>query len=201
LAKPAQQAWENPSLHPGRQEYASKALRLFVEGLGVEGKGQILDVGSVCGDNINFFARLIKRLYVCDIFFHLVQGVGKVDSSHRVWEHLDYPPGSFEGILLWDLIDRLEDRDAREVVRRCYSMTKRGGMVMMLATGQQAFSKVLNSFVVIDGFRVYLRPREGPQLALYVRQNREVLEMLAPFDLITSFIYRDGTREFLFRRP
>ncbi len=171
-----------------------------MESLGEEGKGQILDVGPICGDNIDFFARRVKRLCVCDMFFHLVKGAGSGAPSDQVWQHLDYPPESFEGILLWDLIDRLEDHDAEEVVKRCYSMAKPGGVVMILAHGQQTSPKVVNSFVIIDDFRLYSRPQLHLELPLYMRQNREVMEMLAPFTPITSFIYRNGTREFLFRR-
>ncbi len=171
-----------------------------MEGLGKEGRGQILDLGPVCGDNINLLARRVRRLCVCDIFFHLGQRARSNDPLDRVWRHLDYPPGSFEGILLWDLIDRLEDHDAQEVVKRCYSMARTGGMVMILAQGGPTPSKVVNTFVIIQGYQLYLRPKHHLELPVYVRQNREVMEMLAPFTLINSFIYRNGTREFLFRR-
>jgi len=171
-----------------------------MESLGGEGKGQILDVGPICGDNINFFAHRVKRLCVCDMFYHLDKKTRSDDRSEGVWQLLDYPEESLDGILLWDLMDRLEDHHAEEVVKRCYSVAKSGGTVMMLAQGERTSSKVVNSFVVVDDFRLYLRPQQHLDLPLHMRRNRQMMDMLAPFTLLTSFIYRNGTREFVFRR-
>jgi 2-polyprenyl-3-methyl-5-hydroxy-6-metoxy-1,4-benzoquinol methylase len=171
-----------------------------MEDLGAEDGGQILDVGSVCGENIDFLARRVKKLCVCDMFFHLIQGARNGPRSARMWERLDYLEGSFDGILLWDLMDRLEDSDAEEIAKRCYNMAKSDGMVMMLAQGERTAQKKLNTFVISDDSRVYLRPKQDVELPLYMRRNRQIMDLLDPFTLMTSFIYRNGTREFLFRR-
>ena len=164
-------------------------------------KVQVLDVGPVCGDNINFLARRVKRLYLCDMFFRLVQESRSGAPSKGAWRHLDYLPGSFDGILLWDLVDRLDDHQAGELVERCYSMVMPGGMVMILSLGEQVSPTVVKSFVIKEGFRLCLRSKNHLDLPFHSRRNREVLDMLAPFFLIRSFIYRNGTREFLFQRP
>ncbi len=171
-----------------------------MEDLGENGGGQILDVGSVCPENIDFLARRVKRLCVCDMFFHLIRGARNGPHPARMWERLDYPKESFDGILLWDLMDRLEDHDAEEVAKRCYNMAKPDGMVMMLAQGERTAQKKLNTFVISDDSRVYLRPKQDVELPLYMRRNRQIMDLLDPFTLMTSFIYRNGTREFLFRR-
>jgi len=79
-------------------------------------------------------------------------------------------------------------------------MLRPGGMVMVIILGEQAIDQLVNSFVIGYGFRLYLRPQTRLALPFHMRQNREVLTLLAPFTLVKSFIYRNGIREFLFQR-
>ena len=97
--------------------------------------------------------------------------------------------------MLWDLIDHLDNSDVRRVVELGEKMVRPGGMVMIIVLGEQ----VVNSFVIGDGFRFYLRPQPHLDFPFHMRQNREILALLTPFTLVKSFIYRNGVREFLFR--
>ncbi len=195
----AHRPWEEPSPEPDLSDYTSNVIRLFVEGLERRQAGQVLDLGPVCNDNISFFARRVKRLYVCDMFLRLDRDRRKGLPPNRTWQHLDYPPQSFDGILLWDLADRLKDHEVRDLVKRCHTMSRPGGMVMVFVLGQKATLPVVNAFTMGDGFRLHLRPQPHLDLPTHLRQNREVLSLFAPFNPIKSFIYRNGLREFLFQ--
>lgn len=124
----------------------------------------------------------------------------KVFPSTGVVQYLDYPPRSLDGILLWNLIDHLDDSEVSRVVELGEKMLRPGGMVMVIILGEQAIDQLVNSFVIGYGFRLYLRPQTHLALPFHMRQNREVLTLLAPFTLVKSFIYRNGIREFLFQR-
>jgi len=200
LAISTNQLWEDPSLEPELASYTSNVLPLFVKGLEGREEGQALDVGPICGSNITFFAQRVKRLYVCDMFLCLDRNRRKGLPLSRVVQYLDYPPKSFDGILLWNLIDHLNDSEVRRVVKLGEKMVRPGGMVMVIVLGEKAIDQPLNSFVIGDEFRLYLRPQPHLDLPFHMRQNREVLALLAPFTLVKSFIYRNGIREFLFQR-
>lgn len=191
---------EDPSLEPEPVNYTSNVLRLFVEGLDRRQEAQMLDVGLVCNDNINFLAKRVKRLYVCDMFLRLDRYRRKALPISMIWQHLDYPAKSFDGVLLWDLVNYLKDKEVRRLVDLCHNMVRPGGMVMVVVLGEQAISPVVNCFVIADHFRLYLHPQPHIDLPFYIRQNREVLALLAPFSPVKSFIYRNGIREFLFQR-
>ena len=186
--------------NPDVAHYNSMSLRLFSKALDQRPEGQVLDVGPVCGENICFFAQQVKRLYVCDMFLRLHLARREGLSSGRVWRHIDYPVQSFDGILLWELIDHLDDRDAGRLVELSYNMVKPGGMVVVFAFGEQATPPVVNSFVVGDGFRFYLRPQFHLDLPMHSRHNRDVLALLAPFTPLKTLIHSNGLREFLFQR-
>lgn len=179
--------------------YTSNILRLFVDGLKGRRETQILDIGPACGENISFLAQQVKRLYVCDMFHRLDQDRRKGLPPSQVWRHLDYPPQSFDGILLWDLAERLDDREAGKLVKLCHSLVKPGGMVTVFAPGKKASPSLVNTFVIGDNLRVYLRPQPHLALPLRSRQNRDVLAMMAPFKPVKSYIYRIGLEEFLFQ--
>jgi 2-polyprenyl-3-methyl-5-hydroxy-6-metoxy-1,4-benzoquinol methylase len=190
---------EGTSLEPETVNYTSNLLRLLVERLDQRQEAQMLDVGLVCNDNINFLAKRVKRLYVCDMFLRLDHNRRKALPSSMIWQHLDYPAKSFDGVLLWHLISYLKDNEVRRLVDLCCNMVRPGGMVMIAGLGGQAISPVVNCFVVADHFRLYLHPRPSINLPYCTRQNREVLALLAPFVPAKSIIYRNGIREFLFQ--
>jgi hypothetical protein len=179
--------------------YTSSVLHLFVEALERRQKAQVLDLGPVCGENIDFFAHRVQWLYVCDMFIRLDRNRRKGVPSSWAWRQIDYPPQSFHGILLWDLADHLHDREVERLVELCRNMVKPSGIIAVFVLGAKALSNTMNSFVIGDGLRLHLRPQPHLDLPLHVRQNREVLSLFTPFTPVRSFIYRNGLREFLFR--
>lgn len=189
-----------PLKNPYPADYTSNALRLFVNGLEQWPEAQVLDVGPVCGKNINFLAQRVRRLYVCDIFLFLDRYRRNGLPLSEVWHQLNYSPETFHGILLWGLFDHLDECEAGRLVKLCYTMVRPGGMLMVMALGGQEIPAAVNSFVILDDFRLYLHPQPHLDLPFHHRQNRDVLGTLAPFSSVKSFIYHNGVREFLLQR-
>jgi len=185
---------------PGAVGYTSNALKLFMEHLQQRPERNLLDVGPVCQENIRFFASRVKKLYVCDMFIRLGRCIRKGSPVDQIWDKLDYPPKKFDGILLWELADRLDDPDVKRLVTLCHTLLRPGGMAMVVVLGDQSRSSAANAFVVGQNFRVYLRPQPHLHLPLRSRQNRDVLSMMAPFIPARSFICRPGFMEFLFKK-
>jgi hypothetical protein len=181
-------------------DYISNALQIFIERLEEHPAAQVLDLGPVCEENIRFFARQVRRLYVCDMFIRLGRCLADGASVHRIWKDLDYPPESFDGILIWELIDRLKDEEVRVLVDLCRTLLKPGGMALVMVLGEQAATQAVNSFVIGQEFKVRLRPQNHLHLPIRSRQNRDILAMMAPLRPAKSFICRLGFMEFLFMR-
>lgn len=158
----------------------------------------MLDVGPICGSNINFFLQRVRKLFVCDIYSHLDQARRKGLPLSRAWQQLGYPPQSLDGILLWELIDRLDDHELAEVVELCHKMMKPRGILMLLVPAEKVLGPGVYSFVIRKDFRLQLRHQPHLDLPSHRRHSRQVLTLLAPFTQIRSFIYRNGFKEFLF---
>ena len=147
-----------------------------------------------------FFARRAKRLYVCNMFLHLAETLQKKDPVSQIWKHMDYPSESFDGILLWDLADRLDDQEVGTLANLCHKILKPGGMAAVWVPAEHAALSTVNAFVIGQDFTIFLRPQTKLHLPQRSRQNREVLAMMAPLTPIKSYLCRPGIMEFLFRR-
>jgi hypothetical protein len=180
--------------------HTSNAIRLFIKSLERKKDRQILDIGPVCSENINFLAQHVMRLYVCDMFLQLDQEQRKDPPISSLWQNLYYQPQSFDGILLWDIIDYLEDNEVSRLVELCIKMLRPGSLVMVFSLSEQSIQTAVNSFVINDSFQLDLRPQPHLDLSFHTRQNREVLSLFTPLTLVKSFIYHNGLRQFLFQR-
>ena len=191
---------ENQANEPSRLQHTSNALRLFTEHLENQTDAQLLDIGPVCGENVSFFARRVKRVFVCDMFLRLDLARRKELPQNQPWQNLDYKPNSFDGIALWGLFDYLDDQGVSTLISRCFYMLRPSGI--LLAVVQDEHNIVdpgINSYVISDDFNVFRRPQPHLSLASQRRHNRALLGMVDPFVPLKSFIYRGGIREILLR--
>jgi hypothetical protein len=200
LAISTSQSRRDHTREPEQKGYTSNALPLFIKGLEEMKARHMLDVGPVCNENINFFARRVRRLYICDMFIRIDRVRRERLPLQQVWHYLNYPSESFDGILLWDLVGRLEDQEVRTLKEHCHRMVRKNGMVMAIVPSLYETEPLVNSFAVGEDYRVSLRPQLHLDLPLHIRQNWAVLKLFSPFTIVKSFIYRDGIKEFLFRR-
>ena len=180
--------------------YNSKILQIYLDYLDRYPDAQLLDLGPVCEENILFFAKRVRRLSACDMFFRIYQHRRKNLSPEKVWGHLNYQPHSFNGIHLWDFIDHVDDNDAVRLAELCYRMLKPKGMLMTINFDEQSVLPQINSFVIQDNCRLTLRHQPHIDLPWYFRNVRTLTSLLSKFTPAKSFLYRNGVREMLFCR-
>ena len=115
-ANEAQEADSNTE--PILDGYDSMMLQLYLETLaGQDQELQVLDMGPVCKENILYFSQRVKRFYVCDMFIRMDRNRRESKLISAIWNNLDYPAQSFQGIHVWDIIEHMEDRMKRENFR------------------------------------------------------------------------------------
>ena len=180
--------------------YTSRICKLFADSLEHCSDPQVLDVGPVCEENIMFFSKRVKRLFVCDIFSRLHQSRRKKKPFNKVEQILDYPERSFDGILLWDLVDRLDEAEAKDLIRVLQMMIRPGGTLMIAALSRQTFLTDVNTFVMGKDFHITFRPQKHLDLYMNHRHNREIMTMFSPLSLAKAQINKTGFREFLLQR-
>ncbi len=185
---------------PSLGDYTSVLLQTYVKILEQSATAQVLDLGPVCEENIIYFARRVKRFYVCDMFLRLNRNRRKGLPSKRVWEHLDYASQRFDGINLWDFMEHLNDDEVGRLLNLCHSFLKPRGMMIITSFEEQSAPSQINSFVIQDNYRLTFRPQTHLDLPWHYRSNRALTHMLSAFPSVKSFLYRNGIREFLCKR-
>lgn len=200
IAAPMASALSAHPVTPATIGHQSKLLPLFVENLEKNASGRALDVGRVCDDNILFFGHKVKKLFVCDLFTPLSERDGKYQGFAKALGQLDYPQKSFDGILLWDLCDRLNDEQLNRLIKQCHSLLQPRGQVFLFTTGRSAEKLPANFYTVSGDFIIEQRFRPDTHLSMYYRPNRDILAKFHSFSHVKSYIYRNRFIEFLFRR-
>ena len=191
----------NPEAETFPGAYTSTILQLFLESIGRWNDVRVLDAGPVCQENLIFFAQKIKRYYACDLFIRLHRSLQQGGKPVSFCQDLDYPPRSFDGIQLWDLVDHLDDDQARHLVARCLEMLRPTGLLMLIALEKKPEPAAISSFVVGRNYRLDLRRQPHLELPWYGRHNRALMSLLDEFEYVKTFRYRNGLRELLFQRP
>lgn len=179
-------------------------------------RARVLDLGPVWQSTINFFIERGYRISTEDLLRswkdflateeeHLRQApVG--ESAERISQNaladkfletaLQYPEGSYHGILAWDLFDYLDGELLPRVMQRLYKMLCPGGSV--LAQFHSRAPERFHRYRLVDKQTVELLP--APTIAVHARvfQNREILDIFGEFRTSKTFVGRDQVREALF---
>ena len=194
----------------------SNALKEFLWNLDGLGRGTLLDLGPAWQTTLSFFIERGFRVTSEDILRgwsdFLMQEEKKLkgpmtaeDYAERtpetlakrfLNENLQYGPGTFDAMLLWDTLDYLEPKLAKETVAHLTEMVRPGGVVFALfhskkPPGFQRYRVVdTTSLQVLEANTIF------PAQKLY--QNREIQELFGRFRTMKSYVSRDQLRETLF---
>ena len=197
MATPTEPVYDYSNAEPSLAAFTSRMLKMYFENLDRTTTARVLDVGPVCEENIICFANRVKRFQVCDLFMRLNRNRQKGLSPEKIREYLDYTPGSFDGINLWDLIDHLKNDQIGRLVNQCQILLKPGGMMIVTSFEKQWAPPETYSFVIEDDYRITFRLQDHLDLPRRYHSNRIMTTILSEFRSIKSFIYRNGVREFL----
>ena len=189
----------NSHLESETIEYTSIILQQLADRLEKQRRALVLDVGVVCNENINYFAQRAKKLFVCDILAHMNRDQSSGLKTKRFWRHLDYEPNSFDVINLWNLVEHLNDNDAKRLTEICSKIVKKKGLLFVIDIENHVSAQAVSSFVIGKDFQISLRPQTHLDFPWYYRHNRALISLFTSFPTVKIFQYRKGIREFLFQ--
>lgn len=180
------------------EAYTSKIVKQFLQLLDkCSAQPQILDIGPVCSENIMFLGSRVKKLYVCDFYYRLHLNRRERLTKEQLWQSLYYAENLFDGILLWDMSDRMDRAEFQQLAAFCLKCLKPGGFLFLTAYGKQTLLPNVSTFVLGQDYQISFRPQPHLELSMVHRHNREILDMLTPLSLVKAQINRNGFREFL----
>jgi hypothetical protein len=200
-------------VHSGR---ISNGLKEFVAQLHGIGRGHMLDLGPARQTTITFFIERGFKVYTEDLLTtwkgfldtdeqrkrELPQDADLTDMTpaaraERFLEStLGYENETFDGVLMWDLLDYLDSELVTRLVRRMTSLVRDGGVILAIFHTRKP--EAFHRYCVLDGQHVELIPAARPFAPQHVYQNREISNLFSRFRSSKMFVGRDQFREGLF---
>jgi hypothetical protein len=211
-AKPVQ---AGPGLVP-RVSRLSNGLKEFLCQLDGIGRGHLLDLGPARQTTITFFIERGFKVYTEDLLmtwknfleaderqmFELPSDAERMEMTpaaraERFLEStLRHPPDTFDAVLLWDLLDYLDNELVSRLVVRLTSLVRDGGVALAIFHTRKP--EAFHRYRVLDAQNLELIPAPCPFAPQRVYQNREIADMFRRFRSSKTFVGRDQLREGLF---
>jgi|SRR5882762_5430144 len=194
----------------------SNGLKEFLSQLDGIGHGHLLDLGPARQTTINFFIERGFKVYTDDLLTtwkifldddeqrkkELAADADRSELTPAVRAErflestLQYPEGTFDGVLMWDTLDYLENDLMSRLVARVTSLVRDGGVVLAIFHARKPES--FHRYRVLDALNLELIPAASSFTPQRVFQNREISNLFFRYRSSKTFMGRDQLREGLF---
>ena len=194
----------------------SNGLKEFLWNLDGLGRGTMLDLGPAWQTTLSFFIERGFRVTSDDLLRSWKQFLDEEEvrlknaasasetldltpagrATRFVQENLQYAAGSFDAVLLWDILDYLEPAVAKQAVACLTELLRPGGVVFAMFHSKKP--EVFQRYRVADSTTLQVISAKTLCPAQRVYQNREIQELFSRFRTSKSFVGRDQLRETLF---
>jgi hypothetical protein len=194
----------------------SNGLKEFLWQLQGIGRGTLLDVGPVWQSTVRFFVERGYKLYTEDVLVSWRDFLEAEEAAMRsrpagsaappqapgaraerfLESNLMQPANSVDAILLWDLLDYLDQDSLPPFLARISSLLRDGGAI--LAMFNTRLPDRFNRYRVADEYNLEVLPSPLLVPPQHIYQNREIQLLFERFRSSKSFVGRDQFREGVF---
>lgn len=194
----------------------SNGIKEFLWHLDGLGRGTLLDLGPAWQTTISFFVERGFKVYAEDVLRSWKDFLASEEDRLRnvtlesdptgltpesravrfLEANLQYSPGSFDAMLLWDLLDYLEPALAKRMVAHLTELIRPGGVLLAMFHSKKP--EGFNRYRVVDTQTLQVLPTPILCPAQRVYQNREIQDLFRLYRTSKSFVGRDQLREVLF---
>lgn len=194
----------------------SNGLKEFLWNLDGLGRGTLLDLGPAWQTTLSFFIERGFRVSSEDILRgwsefnaaeeartkdaktveEFAERLPEVRAKRFLKDNLNYPVGSFDALLLWDILDYLEPTMAKTVVAHLTELLRPGAVVFAMFHSKKP--EGFQRYRVADTNTLQVLATTPICPAQKVYQNREIQDLFGRYRTSKSFVARDQLRETLF---
>jgi len=168
----------------------------------------VLDLAGANQENINFLISLGHKVYSQDLVRSLDEAFGRDPAEQTnasrieyfLGQNFDYPPETFEGVLLWDSLQFMGPALLNATVERLHKVMRPKSYLLAFFTASERAAEVpSNAFRILDNKTLQLSDR-GMRPAGQVFNNRNLEKLFGKFESVKFFLTRDNLREVIVRR-
>ena len=168
----------------------------------------VLDLAGANQDNINFLTNLGHKIYSQDIVRSLDEAFGRDPAEQTnparieafLKNNFDYPPDTFDGVLLWDSFQFMGPALLTATVERLAEVMRPKSYLLAFFTANEKVSEVQSyAFRLVDNKTILLTER-GMRPSGQVFNNRNLERLFGKFESVKFFLTRESLREVIVRR-
>ena len=194
----------------------SNGLKEFLWNLDGLGRGTLLDLGPAWQTTLNFFIERGFRVSSEDIlrgwadFYQEDEariGAEKTLENYEerqpemrakrfLEQNLQYKAGSFDALLLWDVLDYVDATLAKVMIAQLTELLRPGAVVFAMFHSKKP--EGFQRYRVADTSTLQVLSAKPLLPAQKIYQNREIQELFGRYRSMKSFVARDQLRETLF---
>lgn len=194
------------SAHP---VFPTSILKEFVESITRKEHPVVLDIGPVIGSNVEFFFSAGIKMHMEDFlaaylkpeYWTAIEGQIVLAEDRFLLENFNYPPGYFDGLICWDLLNFMEPRFAKLFVERITAATKSGGLVMALfhSVKPKEVSSLCKYRLVSEGKLEYI-PLDVSLEVKRIYQTRDINQLFNGFQSLKFCLLKHNILEVLLKK-
>ncbi len=166
----------------------------------------ILDLGGASQANVSFITSLGHKLHTEDFLRSMQETFGEDDQTNPgridyfLRQSLDYPDGTFDGVLVWDVLEYMGPPLLAAVIERLSRITRPGSYMLAFFHSDERAAAVPYYAFRIQDFNQIQVCSSGSRKPAQLFNNRTLEKLFQKFDSVKFFLTRENLREVIVRR-
>ena len=115
-------------------------------------------------------------------------------------DNLNHQEGTFDGVLVWDVLEYLSAPMLAATVDRLFHIVKPGSYLLAVFQSQEKVQSVPQYSFRIQDSKTLLVADRGPRKPEQIFNNRSLEKLFHGFESLKFFLARDNLREVIVRR-
>jgi hypothetical protein len=168
----------------------------------------VLDCAGANQANIDYLIDLGHKVYSQDLVVGIEEAFGPDIANQAnpgqieffLRQNFDYPPNTFDGVLLWDALQFMGPALLGATVDRLHEVMRPGSYLLAFFTAAERAGEVPSySFRITDNKTIMVTDR-GLRTTGQVFNNRSLEKLFGKFDSVKFFLTKENLREVIVRR-
>lgn len=199
-------------LKPGRKDTTStrqsRGLEQFFFNLHGQVGLSILDLAGASQQNIDFLTSLGHKIYSANVIHSMEECFGPDPSGQTnqgridyfLKTNFDYPPQTFDGVLMWDSMQFMSQALLNATVERLADIMRPKSYLLAFFTVNDKAQEVASYGFRIQDSKTLLVTDRGMRPTGHVFNNRSLEKLFGQFESVKFFLTRENLREVIVRR-
>lgn len=187
----------------------SRGLEQFFSYINDQEGLSILDLAGLTQENIDFVTDLGHKLYTQDFLRSLDDTFGREDLTAQAVpnrietfldQNLDFKENTFDGVLVWDVMQYLSPALLNATVERLFEITRPRSYLLAFFNADEKSLISPHTTFRIQSQSMLMLAQHGQRQQAQVFNNRSLEKLFGRFESVKFFLTREHLREVIVKR-